>query len=144
MRHIQCFFQYREVGFYYGHSRNRFFKLLAAIYDEEEPISVDERKAFLIKHKIALYDVIYECDITGSSDSSIKNVVPINVKDILKKHPSIKRIYTTGQKAKSLYDKYLYKESNIEAIPLPSSSPANATVSFEKLLAEYKRLLLNK
>ena len=65
----------REVGFYYGHSRNRFFKLLAAIYDEEEPISVDERKAFLIKHKIALYDVIYECDITGSSDSSIKNVV---------------------------------------------------------------------
>ncbi len=80
----------REVGFYYGHPQNRFYKVLASIFNEDIPIGVEDKKALLNKHKIALYDVIYECDIIGSSDSSIKNPKPINLVYILNRYPNIK------------------------------------------------------
>ena len=79
----------REVGFYYGHPRNRFFKVLSSIFNVEEPIKVIDRKNFLKEHNIALYDVIYECDICGSSDSSIKNPIVIDIKDILTKYLNV-------------------------------------------------------
>ena len=133
----------REYGFFYAHPQNRFFKVLAKIFNEEEPKGIEERKAFLKRHKIALYDVIYGCDICGSSDSSIKNVVPINIKEILKQYPNIKKIFTTGKKSKELFDKYLSSEVNIPVIGLPSTSPANATMSLDSL-AEYYRLIINQ
>ena len=133
----------REDGFFYAHPQNRFFKALAGVFNEEEPIGIEKRKEFLYKHNIALYDVIYECDIYGSSDSSIKNVVPIRLKELLIKYPNILKIYTTGKKAKELYDKYLFKKVGIDAISLPSSSAANAGMSLNDLIEEYKRKLLN-
>ena len=131
----------REYGFFYAHPQNRFFKVLARVFNEEEPKSIKDRKLFLDKHNIALYDVIYECDINGSSDSSIKNVVPIDLKGLLKEYPNIKRIYTTGKKAKDLYDKYLKDLVGIDATGLPSTSPANAKMDIEKLFVQYQRII---
>lgn len=133
----------RKEGFYYAHKQNRFFKILSSIFNEKEPITVIERKDFLNNHHIALYDVIFSCDIYGSSDSSIENVTPINLKELLNKYPNIKRIYTTGKKAKELYDKYLFKQTNTPSISLPSSSAANASMSLEQLIEEY-RIILEK
>ena len=132
----------REVGFYYGHPRNRFFKVLASIFDVEEPISVIDRKEFLREHNIALYDVIYECDICGSSDSSIKNPIVINIKDILTRYPNIKRIGINGGKAKQLFDRYLLedvKKFDIEVYYLPSTSPANARMGLDELVEQYSK-----
>ena len=131
----------REYGFFYAHPQNRFFKVLARVFNEEEPKSIKDRKLFLDKHNIALYDVIYECDINGSSDSSIKNVVPIDLKGLLKEYPNIKRIYTTGKKAKDLYDKYLKDLVGIDATGLPSTSPANAKMDIEKLFVQYQMII---
>ena len=130
----------REDGFFYAHPQNRFFRTIANVFNEQEPKTIPERKEFLKRHHIALYDVIYECDICGSSDSSIKNVVPIRLKELLKQYPSIKKIYTTGKKAEELYDKYL-RDSGIKAISLPSTSAANAGMSQERLNEEYKIIL---
>ena len=131
----------REKGFFYMHPTNRFYKLLARVFAEEEPKTIEERKTFLKKHRIALYDVIYECDISASSDSSIKNAVPIDIKSLLKQYPNIQRIYTTGNKAKELFEKYLLKEVKIPVYYLPSSSAANASMSEEKLVEKYKIIL---
>ena len=128
----------REYGFYYAHPQNRFFRLIAEVYDEEEPKSIEERKEFLLRHNIALYDVIYECDINGSDDSSIENVVPIDLVGLLRTYPNIKRVFTTGKKAKALYDKYLLPLLDMEAIGLPSSSPRNASMSFETIKEQYQ------
>ena len=131
----------REYGFFYAHPQNRFFKILAKVFEEEEPKTIDERKQFLLRNHVALYDVIFACDIYGSSDATIENVEPIDLKNLLMQYPNIKRIFTTGKKAKELYDKYLLPEVNIEAISLPSSSAANASMSLEKLVEEYKVIL---
>ena len=128
----------REKGFFYMHPTNRFYKLLAAVYTEEPPITLEERKSFLKRHKIALYDVIYECDIVSSQDSSIKNAVPIDIESILKQYPNIKKIFTTGNKAKELFDKYLLDKVNIPVINLPSSSAANASMKEKELIEKYK------
>lgn len=133
----------RDQGFFYAHPQNRFFKALAGVFNEKEPVDVSDRKSFLNCHKIALYDVIYECDIIGSSDSTIKNVVAIDLKGLLHAYPNIKKIFTTGKKAKGLYDKYLKDSVNIDAIPLPSSSAANANMDLKKLIEEY-RIILEK
>ena len=131
----------RKDGFFYAHPQNRFFKILSLVFNQEEPKTIEERKAFLIKNKIALYDVVFACDIYGSSDATIENVEPINLKEILTEYPNIKKIYTTGKKAKELYDKYLLPQTGIEAISLPSSSSANASMSLDKLVEAYKVIL---
>lgn len=130
----------REYGFYYSHPQNRFFKVLAIIYNEDVPTSIDDRKAFLIKHNIALYDVIEECDIINSEDSSIKNVIPIDIEKILREYPNIKVIGITGKKAASLFDKYLLDKVNIPVVYLPSTSPANAKMKVKDLAEEYRKL----
>lgn len=110
----------REAKFYYSHPRNRFYKTLSNIFNEEEPVDIEDRKEFLIKHKIGLYDVIESCSIKGSSDSSIKDVTPMDLKGTLEKYPNIKVIGVTGKKACKLFDKYLLKDSNgVKAIYLP-------------------------
>lgn len=132
----------REDGFYYAHKRNRFFKTLSSLFNEDEPLSIEERKAFLKCHKIALYDVIYECDIHASSDASITNVKVIDIKSILAKYPSIRKIAINGGKAKQLFDKYLLKDVDVEQIKiyyLPSTSPANAKMND---LSNYYKVIL--
>ena len=131
----------REIGFYYSHPRNRFFPILGAIFNEDISTDIDSRKTFLIKHNIALYDVVEECDIVNSDDSSIKNVLPIDIKSILIKYPNIKIIGIIGNKTKKLFDKYLLnKIKDIKIIYLPSSSPANAKMKDDELIKIYKTL----
>ena len=123
----------RAEGFYYGHPRNRFWKVLAAILKENEPQTVQEKKTLLLHHGIALYDVIEECDIIGSSDSSIKNVVPSDLAPILAS-AKITSVFTNGKTANRLYQKYQEAQTKRPAVCLPSTSPANAAFSLEKLI----------
>ncbi len=127
----------REAGFYYSHPQNRFWKVIAELTEECTPATVEEKKKMLLKHKIAIWDVIKNCEITGSSDSSIKKVVPADIGSILKKS-NIEKIYANGGKAYELYMKYIYKDTKKDIIKLPSTSPANAAYSLERLLEIWK------
>ena len=133
----------REVGFYYGHKMNRFFPMLSKIFNEEVPVEVEAKKELLRKHNIALYDVIYECDIIGSSDSSIKNVAPINIKDLLNNYPNIKTIICNGNLAAKLFKVFLLKDikENIKIYYFPSTSPANAKMNIDDLVNIYQEAL---
>ena len=130
----------RECGFYYGHPQNRFWKVTAFVFGEEVPRTEEEKRSMILRNNVALWDVIASCDITGSSDSSIKNVVPNDVKRVINSS-NVQKIYVNGKKAKSLYDKYLEKELGITAVCLPSTSPANASWSLDRLQNEWKQLL---
>ena len=122
----------RENNFYYGHKQNRFWKVLATLLKEPVPDTIEEKKAMLLAHRIAMWDVIQSCDIKGSSDSSIKNVQPTDIGMILEK-TNITRIYANGNKAGQLYKRYQFPVTGIEAMVLPSTSPANAAWSLERL-----------
>ena len=122
----------RENNFYYGHKQNRFWKVLATLLKEPVPDTIEEKKAMLLTHRIAMWDVIQSCDIKGSSDSSIKNVQPTDIGMILEK-TNITRIYANGNKAGQLYKRYQFPVTGIEAMVLPSTSPANAAWSLERL-----------
>ena len=131
----------RELGFYYMHPKNRFWQILSIVFKESIGKSVDDKKQFLSKHKIALWDVIESCDIYGSSDSSIKNVIVNDIKSILDK-TNIKYIYCTGKKAFELYNKYCFNNTNVSAVYLYSPSPANCAISLDKIVENYK--VINK
>ena len=122
----------REQAFFYGHPRNRFWKVLAAVLKEDEPETVEEKKEMLLRHGVAVYDVIEQCSIIGSSDSSIKDVIPANL-GIIVEASQIQKVYTNGKTAGKLYRKYQDKELNLPMEELPSTSPANAAYSLEKL-----------
>ena len=130
----------RENNFYYGHKQNRFWKVLATLLKEPVPDTIEEKKAMLLAHRIALWDVIQSCDIKGSSDSSIKNVQPTDIGMILEK-TNITRIYANGNKAGQLYKRYQFPVTGIEATVLPSTSPANATWSLARLCEAWKTIL---
>lgn len=130
----------RELGFYYSHPRNRFWPVLAKIFGEDVPETPEKKADFCLRHKIALWDVLRECDIEGASDSSIKNAVPNDLSVILNS-ADIKAVFTTGAAAARLYKKYLEQETGIAAISLPSTSPANAKTGVEKLIENYKIIL---
>lgn len=123
----------RENQFYYGHPQNRFWKVIAGLTDSDIPQTIEEKKTMLLKHGIAIWDVIESCDIIGSSDSSIKNVVPADIERVLS-NSQIKYIYANGGTAKRLYEKYCQKQTGYEIIGLPSTSPANAAYSLDRLL----------
>ena len=127
----------REQGFFYGHPQNRFWKVLSAILCELLPKTIDEKRTMLIKNNIALWDVIASCDILGSSDSSIKNVIPNDISKILDT-ADIKAIFTNGRTSFNLYNKYILPKTDVKPIYLPSTSPANAAFSVEKLIDEWK------
>lgn len=126
----------REGRFFYDHPQNRFWRVLAILYGHEPFESREEKADFLHEHHIALWDVIESCDITRSSDASVKNVKPNDIQKIL--DVGIMRIFCNGAKAYSLYYKYIYPKTQTEAVRLPSTSPANASYSLEKLISEWK------
>ena len=133
----------REANFFYGHPQNRFWKVLAAVFETEVPVTVDEKREFLLAHGVAVWDVIKSCDIVGSSDSSIKNVVPNDLREILN-NADIRQIFVNGKTAEQYYKKYIEKEIGRKATCLPSTSPANAAWNVEKLVKEWKQILLLK
>ena len=122
----------REVGFFYGHPQNRFWKTLAGILAVPVPGSIDEKKEFLLSHHIALWDVIASCSIEGSSDSSIRDVVPNDLSRILST-ADIRAIFCNGKTSWNYYRKYQESATGIPAVSLPSTSPANAAWTLEKL-----------
>ena len=126
----------REAGFYYGHPQNRFWRVLAAVFDSPFPVTADERKAFALSHRLALWDVLRSCEITGASDASIKDPIANDLSVILDQAP-ICSIFCTGTRAASLYRRLVEPKTGIPAVTLPSPSPANCAVSFERLRAAY-------
>lgn len=130
----------RENNFYYGHSQNRFWKVLSNILEWEEPVTINEKKKMLLENHIAIWDVIASCSIVGSSDTSIKDVVVNDLEEVIAK-TKIERIYLNGTKAYELYHKYAEDKTGIEAIKLPSTSPANAAWNLEKLCTAWKTIV---
>ena len=126
----------REAGFFYGHPQNRFWKVTSAVFGENVPKTIEEKKSFLLRNNIALWDVIQSCDITGSSDSSIKNVVANDLTEILQT-ADIREIYTNGKTAHKYFLKYTEPMIKRTAVCLPSTSPANAAWSIERLVTTW-------
>ena len=127
----------RQQAFYYGHPQNRFWKVLAAVFDAPVPQSVEEKKHLALSHGIALWDSLEECEICGASDSSIKNPVPTDIPFLLSQ-TRVKKVFTTGSTAWKFYQQLNYPRTGIPAIRLPSTSPANCAFSFDALVEAYK------
>jgi len=127
----------REQGFFYGHPQNRFWKVTAALFAENVPQTVEEKRSFLLRNHIAVWDVIGSCDIVGSSDASIRNVTANDLGVILNA-AHIKAIFVNGKTAYAYYQKYTEPKIGRPAICLPSTSPANAAWSVEKLVEAWK------
>ncbi len=130
----------RETSFYYGHKQNRFWKVLSFIYNAKEPISIEEKTNFLLDNHTAIWDVIKSCDIIASSDSSIKNVT-VNDIAFLCKQFNINKIFANGKTSADLYNRYIYPTSDIPIVQLPSTSPANAAYSLERLIEAWKVII---
>ena len=130
----------RKFGFYYTNPQNRFWRVLARILNTDAPESIDEKINFLLAHRIAIYDAAISCEIKGSSDAKMSKIVPVNLKPIFKE-ANITQVYANGGKAYEICKKYLedeiIKATKNEVIKLPSTSPANAKFSFEKLANEW-------
>ena len=127
----------REQAFFYGHPQNRFWRVLADIFESEVPINIEDKKRLILNNRLALWDVIAECEITGSSDSSIKKVVPNDISKILA-DSDIKAIFVNGRTAEKYYIRYTAQLIGKKAVCLPSTSPANASWSIERLCEEWK------
>ena len=127
----------REANFFYGHPQNRFWKVTAAVFGETVPVSVEEKKAFLLRNRIAVWDVIHSCDINGSSDASIRNVVPNDLSVILDA-ADIRTIFVNGKTAERYYRQYTEPRTGRSVVCLPSTSPANAAWSVERLADAWK------
>lgn len=127
----------REVNFYYGHPQNRFWRVISAVRGEEVPQTVEQKTQFLLRNSIALWDTLSSCDITGAADSSIKNAQPNDLSGILGT-ADIHMIFTTGKTAYKYYCAYQRDKTGIDAVCLPSTSPANARMKLDELIEEYK------
>ena len=123
----------RETMFFYGHPQNRFWKVIASIFDEKVPSSIDEKRELILRNHLALWDVIAECEIEGSSDASIKNAKANDLSVILKNAP-IQKIIVNGKTAEKAYNKYIEPVTGIKAVVLPSTSPANAVWTLDRLV----------
>ena len=133
----------RESRFFYGHPQNRFWKLMALLFAEPEtPATIEEKAGLLARHHIAAWDSIHACDITGSSDSSIRNVEPNDFSEIFAS-ADIRQVYTNGRKSHEIYMRYCYPQTGREAVCLPSTSPANAAWSLERLAKAWGVILEN-
>ena len=130
----------RAQGFFYGHPQNRFWKVMAKVLEWEVPTTIEEKREMLLKNHVAVWDVIASCSIVGSSDTSIKDVVVNDFSKILE-NSKVERIYVNGGKAYELYHKYAEKVTGIKAVKLPSTSPANAAWSLEKLTKTWKEII---
>ncbi len=130
----------REQQFFYGHKQNRFWKLLALLFNCPTPQTVEEKRTFLLNHGVAVWDVIASCEIQGSSDSSIRNVVPNDLGPILDTG-DIRQIFANGNTSYTLYQRYLLPQTGRDIIKLPSTSPANAAFSLDRLAEAWKPIL---
>ena len=130
----------REQNFFYGHPQNRFWPLIAALFKEPLPRTIEEKKHLILKHHLAMWDTIYSCDIQGASDSSIRNVVPTDLNRIIT-DSQITRVYCNGKTSWNYYHKYQEKETYLPAIALPSTSPANAAWNMQRLEEAWKVIL---
>ncbi|MBR5949386.1 MAG: DNA-deoxyinosine glycosylase [Clostridia bacterium] len=130
----------REAEFFYAHPQNRFYRVLSSVFKAAFPETTEQRRAFLLRHRIALWDVIKSCEISGSSDASIKHAEANDIRPILERS-CIERIYVNGKTAEKLYKKHIEPISCIKAIPLPSTSPANAAWSLERLVEAWRVIL---
>ncbi|MBO4979997.1 MAG: DNA-deoxyinosine glycosylase [Clostridia bacterium] len=129
----------RAEGFFYGHPRNRFWRVLASVLGEEVPLTLEDKRAFLLRNRIALFDVLASCEIEGSSDSSITGAVPNDLAPILSAS-RITRIFVNGKTAERLYNQYLKEKTGLCATLLPSTSPANAAFSEERLISAWQEI----
>ncbi len=130
----------RETGFYYGHPQNRFWRVLAGLYGEPTPVGIQDRRAFALAHDIALWDVLYRCEIVGSSDGSIRNAVPNDVASLLQR-TRIRRVFCNGRRSYELYERFLSGPCGLQASVLPSTSAANAAWRLERLIEAWKVIL---
>ena len=130
----------RKKSFYYANPQNRFWKVLSAVFNSPLPQNTDEKKELVLKNKLALFDVIKQCEIKGSGDSTIKNVIPNDLKPIIESS-NIKHIFLNGKTAEKYYKKYLSPVINIDYVTLPSTSPANAAYSLDRLIEEWKIII---
>ena len=131
----------REAGFFYGHPQNRMWPVLASLFGEETPQGSDARRDFLLRHHIAMWDVLKSCTIRGADDGSIRDPEPNDLGPLLAQAP-IAAIFTTGKKAHTLYNKYILPKTRLEAVALPSTSPANCRYeTLETLKTAYRVLL---
>ena len=126
----------REAMFFYGHPQNRYWPLMARLFGEPAPQSVEEKKSLMLRHGIAMWDSIYSCTIIGSSDSSVRDVVPNDLSVILD-NSRVERIYCNGALSHRMYMKYIFPTTGIEAVKLPSTSPANAACNMDRLVSEW-------
>ena len=129
----------REANFYYGHPQNRFWSLIGRLLESEIPGSIDGKKELLLRNNIALWDTLDSCDIIGSSDSSIKNAVPVDIMLILNA-AEIRKIFCNGGTSYRLFLKYLTPVCGITPEKLPSTSPANAAWSADRLFNEWRQI----
>lgn len=129
----------REQAFFYGHPQNRFWRVLAEVFNTAVPCTVAEKKQLILSNRLALWDVIAECDIEGSADASIKAVVPNDIGKILSES-NINAIFVNGRTAEKYYIRYTEPKIGRKAICLPSTSPANAARNLESLCGEWNVL----
>lgn len=129
----------REAGFFYHHPQNRFWKVIAALCKETVPVTILEKKALLLSHHIAIWDVVKSCELKGSDDSTIRSVTANNLKKILDV-AQIEKIFINGTKAYTLYQKYCKEQTRVEAVKLPSTSAANAAWSLPRLIEEWGQI----
>ena len=127
----------REAMFFYGHPQNRFWRVLGTLYGESVPQTVNEKKALILSHRLALWDSIASCEITGSSDASIRSAVPTDLSTILA-NSNVTRIFCNGAQSYKIYCKYQLPRTGIEAVKLPSTSPANAACSLDRLIEAWR------
>lgn len=129
----------REAAFFYGHPQNRFWAVVAAVFGEEKPVTVEEKKKLVLENNLALWDVIASCEIVGSSDSTISDVTA-NDLSIIISNSKVDKIFVNGKTAEKYYNKYTYPKTGIKAVCLPSTSPANAAWSLERLIEAWKTI----
>ncbi len=130
----------REQRFFYGHPQNRFWKVTAGVLECEVPRDIPEKREMLLTHGVALWDSIARCEIEGSSDASITGVVPNDLSPIFEA-ADIRQVFCNGKKSFEMYAKHLESLTGRPAVCLPSTSPANAAWSLERLTAYWAERL---
>ena len=130
----------REAMFFYGHPQNRFWRLTALLCHEDTPLTIEEKSSLILRHHLALWDSIQSCTITGSSDSSVRDVVPNDLRVIFD-NSKTERVFCNGALSHKMYMKYIYPQTGIAAVKLPSTSPANAAYSLERLAESWRVIM---